>query len=297
MADYSKYIQEQEKNVTSLSDRLALIDQVTRGATSKGINYMQELPRTPLEAPLGVAKSSLALGTDALLQRSAAQADRDSGLKQLAELLGLEENQRSNKENEAINWAELGLKAKEAGTSEEDLAVADAYIDQIKKGLLKIESVPAADRKAVVKRISEQGLDIKKISEEGKNEKLKEFAQQLYDMYYGTDQEEDLAYGPLKGAAKNIEDKFTKRVAGGRLTRYHNLRNSGVAGFKAFFGETGVLTDRDIIRLISAIPDTNLPPQTAEGAWSDLFQRFGGSEETSGLDAEDEALINQFKGK
>jgi hypothetical protein len=93
---------------------------------------------------------------------------------------------------------------------------------------------------------------------------------QLKNKYYGEEgSDDDLAKGRIGGAITGL-----KAAAGKAPTakRYNELRKGVVTTLKGLVGESGVLTDPDVERIINLLPKTTDTSVEAEGAWNDVFE-------------------------
>jgi len=283
--DYSKDISSAQANVQSLSDRLKLIDQMTMSNTGKGVDYIQNLPKTPLENPFGAVKSSLALGTQALLARNSAEADRQAGLKQLADLFGLQQNQDQFQQSHELDLAKLALEVQKAGVNGSNLTTGpdgklvatgelddvDANIMAISEGKLFLKDLTPTDRSKISARAQRLGVKLPTEKDQEGNQ-VKGVIDSLKAEYEGgPGTEDDLSQGGWKGTKTGIANFFTRGNANTSASSYDRSKAALVRVIMNLVGEKGVMTDVDANRLQGLLPKITDNPELAKKQWDRVY--------------------------
>lgn len=327
MPDYNSLINEQLKSNQSLSDRIAWIERMNTDLAGKAVDANQGQARAPLEHPFNMAKTSLGIGTQGLMYGQSQRENLLAGQKALAELLGfdleerkLAETERSNKTNEGLDLLKLGSSAgnltigpdgKLKATGEID--DVDANLQAVYNGTIKLKDLTPSDRGKITARAQRLGIELP--SEESQARKsIETYLQQMKGLYYGASgTEDDLSMGFSKGTKTNILNVFGGKYNPTART-YMDARKGTVRKVMDFVGEKGIMTDVDAKRLMSLMPDTTLSPEAAAEKWAFIEKaldwkfsqanprdallptteaEMGGI--SSGLDSEDEALINKYR--
>lgn len=195
---------------------------------------------------------------------------------QLMQLLGMQQSQKNADRAYELDVMQSlnnsGLQVGEDGTVVAN-PVIEGYVDQLRKGAINLNNVPAANRDAVVEYIQRSGINIGELEKEGEKNSVKRIIDDLQAEYYGSPgTEDDLSLGRGKNVLAWFKDIYPGDVQDGRYRNYRDLADGITSTLKDLVGENGVLTDRDNARIRKLLPETKNTPTEANRKWASVYK-------------------------
>lgn len=206
------------------------------------------------------------------------KAFKAAGLDAESFIAGIRAKEETEKKQQEF---ENSLALKRTGSdNDKDVSSIDNWVDLLSTGQVGLSQVPIAIRNDVVNRAAEVGTQIVSPTFAGKRaDAVQSFnsANSLLDLIGG----QSLKVITAKNALSRIPQMF-KLSAGAFLQTnpdaktYQATRDAFLSMLTRAAGEKGVLTDRDVGRIKSALPDFNDTREVAEKKLENLRNLFAG---------------------